>query len=138
MSNKLKICYIAGLNASQKGAIGTHTSGVIQALDKRGDIELTTIHIQEEVPIFISQNALSYKIKIPAGKIKKIFFIYQYAKYINRIINKIRFDYIYIRFDPLLAPLVVNKVSILEYNDIFLDQIKFSIKKKTGLYLVGF
>lgn len=37
---KIKILYVGGLNANQKGAIGSHTSGVIKALQNNDKIDL--------------------------------------------------------------------------------------------------
>ena len=37
---RIKILYVGGLNANQKGAVGSHTSGVIKALKNNDKIDL--------------------------------------------------------------------------------------------------
>ncbi|HEY9461186.1 MAG TPA: glycosyltransferase [Paralcaligenes sp.] len=127
-----KILYIGGFESDEKGAIGTHTAGILRALDESDFFDLHLTNISSAKPHYLPRNLHEYYLPKPANKIAKIFAILKYALYVKKIIKKIRPDFIYLRFDPFLTPLLtVRKTkSLVEYNDIFLDQILFTSKKK--------
>jgi len=48
--SKIKMLYVGGLNANQKGAIGSHTSGVIKSLKDNDKIDLQGLFFKNCLP----------------------------------------------------------------------------------------
>lgn len=127
-----KILYIGGFQSDEKGAIGTHTAGILKSLDESDFFDLHLANISSARPHYLPENTYEYDAAKPGNKISKIFSILRYALYVKKIIKKIQPEFIYLRFDPFLTPLLATRKtkSLVEYNDIFLDQIFFTSKKE--------
>jgi glycosyltransferase involved in cell wall biosynthesis len=61
--------------------------------------------------------------------ISKIIQIINFSLFFRKLIQKNQYDYVYFRFDPFFAPIISRKNAIIEYNDLFLSQIKFAAGK---------
>jgi glycosyltransferase involved in cell wall biosynthesis len=128
LNKPIRILYIGGINANQKGAIGTHTSGVINAFKNNRKVKLEGIFIQNKIPQNFPNKIILFEKEQKHNLLNKIIFIIGYIKFLKKIINNSNFDYLYMRFDPFISPFIVNKLLINEYNDIFLAQIKIASK----------
>jgi glycosyltransferase involved in cell wall biosynthesis len=128
LNKPIRILYIGGLNANQKGAIGTHTSGVINAFKYNRKVELEGIFIHNKIPQNFPDKILLFEKEQKHDLLSKIIFIIGYIKFLKKIINSQNYDYLYMRFDPFISPFIVNKLLINEYNDIFLTQVKIASK----------
>jgi glycosyltransferase involved in cell wall biosynthesis len=126
---KIKILYVGGLNSNQKGAIGSHTSGVINALKNNDKVDLQGLFFKNCLPYILPNVYFTFNSSLKINTISKIFQIISFSLFIRKRIKKNQYDYVYFRFDPFIAPLITRKNFILEYNDLFLSQIKFAAKK---------
>lgn len=126
---KIKILYVGGLNANQKGAIGSHTSGVIKALKNNDKIDLQGLFFKNCLPHFTPNVYYTYDSSFKVNPFSKIIQIISYSLYCRKLVQKNQYDYVYFRFDPFFAPFMIRKNSIIEYNDLFLSQIKFAASK---------
>lgn len=133
---KKKVLYIGGTAADEKGAIGTHTSGIINSLEKNNSIELFGVFLSDSKPSFLPKESYFHKIKsIKKNYFSKVKSTIKYSKYIRDIVKATDPDYIYIRYSPFsylsfyIFNLDFSRKVILEYNDIFYEQILFAAKR---------
>lgn len=126
---KIKILYVGGLNANQKGAIGSHTSGVIKALKNNDKIDLQGLFFKNCLPNVMPSVYYTFDSTIKINPLSKIIQIIGFSLFFRKLIQKNQYDYVYFRFDPFFAPIISRKNSIIEYNDLFLTQIKFAASK---------
>ena len=126
---KIKILYVGGLNANQKGAIGSHTSGVIKALKNNDKIDLQGLFFKNCLPNVMPSVYYTFDSTIKINPLSKIIQIIGFSLFFRKLIQKNQYDYVYFRFDPFFAPIISRKNSIIEYNDLFLSQIKFAASK---------
>jgi glycosyltransferase involved in cell wall biosynthesis len=61
--------------------------------------------------------------------LSKIIQIISFSLFFRKLVKKNQYDYVYFRFDPFFAPIISRKNAIIEYNDLFLSQIKFAATK---------
>lgn len=127
--SKIKILYVGGLNANQKGAIGSHTSGVIKALKNNDKIDLHGLFFKNCLPNVMPSVYYIFDSTIKINPLSKIIQIIGFSLFFRKLIQKNHYDYVYFRFDPFFAPIISRKNSIIEYNDLFLSQIKFAASK---------
>ena len=129
----INFLYIGGEDANQKGAVGTHTNGIINALENNSLISLYCIFYNYAIPSYKSNHFLVYVTNKPLNYFKKILNIYFYILYIKKILKNKPVEYIYFRFDPffyfIFSLFSWDQKIIIEYNDIFIDQIYFAINK---------
>jgi len=132
----IQMLYVGGPTASEKGAVGTHTSGVINALTRRGDVKLHGVFYEGALPSTLPSDTVQFsrsKLSKKLGKIGKILSFVEYSFFIRKLLRAKRSDYVYVRFDPFFCfflILVLGKSRIIiEYNDIFMDQIRFAADK---------
>jgi len=115
------ILYIGGLDSSQKGAIGTHTSGVISGFMSNG-AHVHGVFLEGNEPNIRPQSLTlirSTKVKGRIGSIiNRILIIINVKKLKNK------FDLSYHRYDPILSMFLCKNVDILEYNDDVLNQVE--------------
>lgn len=121
-----KIFYIGGSTSNQRGAVGTHTSGIISGL-KHNNVFVTGVFFDNALPTeSCNENILIHRPKRWPGPLRKIAerlaIIFAAAKVPSDAL-------IYHRFDPLLTPFIVRSNMIVEYNDDVLAQIKFAADK---------
>ncbi|MCF8342788.1 MAG: glycosyltransferase [Chitinophagaceae bacterium] len=126
---KIKILYVGGLNANQKGAIGSHTSGVIKALKNNDKIDLQGLFFKNYLPNVMPSVYYTFDSTMKINPLSKIIQIIGFSLFFRKLIQKNQYDYVYFRFDPFFAPIISRKNSIIEYNDLFLSQIKFAASK---------
>jgi glycosyltransferase involved in cell wall biosynthesis len=128
-----KFLYIGGEDASQKGAVGTHTNGIINALDSCISISLYCIFYKYAIPAYTPNDVFIFNSKKPQNYLKKIVNIFFYISYIKKNLKYNPVDYIYFRFDPFFYFIFSffrwEQKIIVEYNDIFIDQINFALNK---------
>ena len=126
---RIKILYVGGLNANQKGAIGSHTSGVIKALKNNDKIDLQGLFFKNCLPHVIPNVYYTFVSSFKVNPISKIIQIISFSLFFRKLLKKNQYDYVYFRFDPFFAPIISRKNAIIEYNDLFLSQIKFAAGK---------
>jgi glycosyltransferase involved in cell wall biosynthesis len=126
---RIKILYVGGLNANQKGAIGSHTSGVIKALKNNDKVDLQGLFFKNCLPHVMPNVYYTFDSSFKVNPISKIIQIINFSLYFIKLIQKHQYDYVYFRFDPFFAPIISRKNAIIEYNDLFLSQIKFAATK---------
>jgi glycosyltransferase involved in cell wall biosynthesis len=126
---KIKILYVGGLNANQKGAVGSHTSGVIKALKNNDKIDLQGLFFKTCLPHVMPNVYYTFDSSFKVNPISKIIQIINFSLFCRKLIQKNQYDYVYFRFDPFFAPIISRKNAIVEYNDLFLSQIKFAAGK---------
>ena len=126
---RIKILYVGGLNANQKGAIGSHTSGVIKALKNNDKIDLQGLFFKNCLPHVMPNVYYTFDSSFKVNPISKIIQIISFSLFFRKLIQKHQYDYVYFRFDPFFAPIINRKNAIIEYNDLFLSQIKFAATK---------
>src|SRR5690554_2181211 len=102
----MKILYVGGATASEKGAVGTHTSGIISALKKRPDVDLYGVFYREAIPGEIPKSTELYE--KPAifsifGKAGKLLALLSYCVFLKKHLARIGADYLYVRFDPFFC-----------------------------------
>jgi glycosyltransferase involved in cell wall biosynthesis len=118
-----KIFYIGGSASGQRGAVGTHTAGIISGL-KHNNVFVTGVFFDNALPTeSCNENMLIHRPKLWPGPLRKI------AERLAIIFAAARVPsdaLIYHRFDPLLTPFIVRSNMIVEYNDDVLAQIKFA------------
>ena len=127
--SKIKILYVGGLNANQKGAIGSHTSGVIKSLKDNDKIDLQGLFFKNCLPHVLPNVYYTFDSGLKFNPLSKILQIINFSLFFRKLIQKNHYDYVYFRFDPFFAPIISRKNSIIEYNDLFLSQIKFAASK---------
>lgn len=125
MINK-KILYVGGMDSGQRGAVGTHTSGVIQGFEENG-ANVHAVFLADQLPYYLPKTFTSLKAFKGGGVAKKVIDRLRISFWVNRHAQD--YDFIYCRFDPFLSPLVVRKSAVLEYNDDFLAQIDYVADK---------
>jgi glycosyltransferase involved in cell wall biosynthesis len=132
----IQMLYVGGPTAAEKGAVGTHTSGVINALTRRGDVNLHGAFCEGALPSALPSDIEQFsrsKLSKKLGKIGKILSFFEYSFFIRKLLRAKQSDYVYVRFDPFFCfvlILVLGKSRIIiEYNDIFMDQIRFAADK---------
>jgi glycosyltransferase involved in cell wall biosynthesis len=126
---KIKILYVGGLNANQKGAIGSHTSGVIKSLKNNDKVDLQGLFFKTCLPHVMPNVYYTFDSSFKVNPISKIIQIINFSLFFRKLIQKNQYDYVYFRFDPFFAPIISRKNAIIEYNDLFLSQIKFAAGK---------
>jgi len=125
----MKILYVGGINANQKGAIGSHTMGIIQAFKECEIISLDGMFFKDKIPEIKPEFYYIFNEKISNRVVKKILQYYRFIKFFYKILKHNSYDYYYFRFDPFISPFISNKKMITEYNDLFFTQIKFAANK---------
>jgi glycosyltransferase involved in cell wall biosynthesis len=126
---RIKILYVGGLNANQKGAIGSHTSGVIKALKNNDKIDLQGLFFKNCLPHVMPNVYYTFDSSFKVNPLSKIIQIISFSLFFRKLVKKNQYDYVYFRFDPFFAPIINRKNAIIEYNDLFLSQIKFAATK---------
>ena len=126
---RIKILYVGGLNANQKGAIGSHTSGVIKSLKNNDKVDLQGLFFKNCLPHVMPNVYYTFDSSFKVNPISKIIQIINFSLFFRKLVKKNQYDYVYFRFDPFFAPIISRKNSIIEYNDLFLSQIKFAASK---------
>jgi glycosyltransferase involved in cell wall biosynthesis len=126
---RIKILYVGGLNANQKGAIGSHTSGVIKALKNNDKIDLQGLFFKNCLPHVMPNVYYTFDSSFKVNPLSKIIQIISFSLFFRKLVKKNQYDYVYFRFDPFFAPIISRKNAIIEYNDLFLSQIKFAATK---------
>jgi glycosyltransferase involved in cell wall biosynthesis len=126
---RIKILYVGGLNANQKGAIGSHTSGVIKALKNNDKVDLQGLFFKNCLPHVMPNVYYTFDSSFKVNPISKIIQIISFSLFFRKLVKKNQYDYVYFRFDPFFAPIISRKNAIIEYNDLFLSQIKFAATK---------
>jgi glycosyltransferase involved in cell wall biosynthesis len=126
---RIKILYVGGLNANQKGAVGSHTSGVIKALKNNDKIDLQGLFFKNCLPHVMPNVYYTFDSSFKVNPISKIIQIISFSLFFRKLVKKNQYDYVYFRFDPFFAPIISRKNAIIEYNDLFLSQIKFAATK---------
>lgn len=129
-----RVLYIGGLESAQRGAVGTHTSGVISGFQSNG-IEVTGVFLSGCEPHNRPNKTIIVKSSNIPGKIGRI---------INRIriifavlLIKEKYDIVYHRYDPILSPFIAKIVDILEYNDDTVSQVLFAQKRGEYNFIGG-
>jgi glycosyltransferase involved in cell wall biosynthesis len=100
-------------------------------------VEVHGIFLDDQVPdSFKGSTTLVRSVK-SSGPLKKAIDRVRLIRAARRIRD--RFDYVYTRFDPVLTSSIADKRTIVEYNDDFLEQIRFAARagqfSKLGLML---
>jgi glycosyltransferase involved in cell wall biosynthesis len=126
---RIKILYVGGLNANQKGAIGSHTSGVIKALKNNDKIDLQGLFFKNCLPHVMPNVYYTFDSSFKVNPLSKIIQIISFSLFFRKLVKNNQYDYVYFRFDPFFAPIINRKNAIIEYNDLFLSQIKFAATK---------
>ena len=121
----MKVLYVGGLTSSQKGAVGTHTRGILNALQELG-VDLHALFLEDQVPDYY-EGPLTTVPAARGGVYKKIVDRLRIARAAARCAGD--FDFVYARYDPAIAPFMVGDNVVLEYNDDFMDQIRFAIER---------
>lgn len=119
----MKLLYVGGFASAQKGAVGTHTLGILRAFQQSG-VELHAIFLEDQVPEGFDGPATIIPACRRPGLHKKLIDRFRIARAAARMAGG--FDYLYERYDPFISPLIGRGDLILEYNDDFIDQIKFA------------
>lgn len=119
---RLKILYVGGLDSAQKGAVGTHTLGVLNAMFDLG-VDLHALFLEDQVPDGYA-GPLTLVSASSGVKSKKIVDRFRIAKAAGDMAAN--YDYLYTRYDPFLSRLIASNKIILEYNDEFMSQIRFA------------
>lgn len=132
----IRILYVGSQNASQKGAIGTHTAGIITALNRNMDVHLSGVFTESAISRSLPNNSFFYsefKAATKMGKLGKLISVFFYANFVRKLANNLGVEYIYVRFDPffcLIASVLLRRHKlIIEYNDLFLSQVEFAATK---------
>lgn len=128
-----RIVYVGGLTSDQSlpGAVRTHTAGILRALDESPEVELVGVFASYGLPAYMPAQAHVLTAAPPRTAGGKIATALRYARFANRVIRRVRPRFVYCRFDPSLSPLIRSAGSgvITEYNDVFLDQIEFALRR---------
>nr|WP_083434346.1 glycosyltransferase [Sphingomonas sp. Y57] len=127
------ILYIGGIDSSEKGAIGTHTSGVISGFMSNG-AHVHGIFLEGREPNIRPQSLTLVKPSRLEGRIGSLvnrFLIIRNARKLKH-----KFDVIYHRYDPILSIFLADNVDILEYNDDILNQIEH-VRRLGGYSYLG-
>jgi len=131
------VLYIGGLTANEKGAVGVHTSGILKALEKKLGASVQGVFYSFAQPAYSLKRVIIFDAPIPLGIFYKIWIRISYIRFVNALLKNKKFDLIYTRFDPFVTPFIRKNGArmAIEYNDIFMDQIKFVVEKGewTGL-----
>lgn len=123
--SKKHVFYVGGLESNQRGAVGTHTSGVIRGFKENG-YHVTGIFLEGGTPfekcdreIIVPASRANFSpIKVVADRVSLI-----------RAARKIEpHELIYHRYDPLLSPFIVTMNTIIEYNDDVVAQVRFAAR----------
>lgn len=132
----IRMLYVGGPTASEKGAVGTHTAGVISALEKHSNVELSGVFYADSLPMAVPCESLLYReprLVSRLGKLGKLISVLLYASFVRRAAKTLGSEYIYLRFDPFFcffASLFLGGYKVIvEYNDIFMDQVVFSAER---------
>lgn len=122
MSNR-EVYYIGGMDSNQRGAVGTHTAGIISGFKTNGYrvigvfLEGRTAH----------QKCDSEKLAHPSrSRLTLLSSIWSRVSLARKAKSVAGEKLIYHRFDPLLSPFVTTRNTILEYNDDVVAQIRFA------------
>lgn len=102
-----KIFYIGGSSSDQRGAVGTHTSGIISGL-KHNNVSVTGVFFDNALPTeSCNEHILIDRPKHWPGPLRKIV---ERLAIILAASNVPSDALIYHRFDPLLSPFIVRKI----------------------------
>ena len=120
---KEKMNYIGGLDSNQRGAVGTHTAGIISGFKENGFY--TVGYFLEGVT---PKEACDEEILVQSSSSKSVLIRAVLSRFaLIRRANLIdERELAYHRFDPFLTPFLVSKNTIIEYNDDVLAQVKFA------------
>jgi len=120
------IYYLGVLGSGQRGAIGTHTAGIISGF-QANDIRVVGLFLSNAVPshscdevILLEPTQMHWAFINKFGDRLKLAMA---ARKLPKNAKK------YHRFDPLLSPFVVDGLTVLEYNDDTVEQVRFAAKK---------
>jgi glycosyltransferase involved in cell wall biosynthesis len=119
------VYYVGGLDSGQKGAVGTHASGIISGL-KQNHMHVVGVFLADAMPFESCHEIIS----VAASKARWSW----YRKIIDRIrlvvgVRKARIEGLrYHRFDPFLSPFLVDDNTILEYNDDTVAQVHYALR----------
>lgn len=126
---KLKILYVGGTTASERGAVGTHTAGVLRALDGHPNVELHGVFLSYAKPFYLPERTRLLDLPVPRRADEKVRGLLRYARYVRRMRRELGDVATYVRFEPFLCPTIVNERTCIEYNDVFLEQIDIVARK---------
>lgn len=121
----MRLLYVGWLNAGEQGAVGTHTAGVLRAFDETEGVDLTGVFLRGALPPYLPRRYEAFKAASPSSRLGMLWLLVRYVAWVRKKIRQQAPDFVYVRFDPFFAPCIVRPRSIVEYNDIFLDQIDF-------------
>ena len=127
-----KVIYVGGFSSDERGAIGTHTAGILRALDEIPDVQVIGIFYSFSLPFYLPAKSLLFDSRRPNSAIGKIINIVNFATFVNRVIKDEMPDLIYSRFDPFSSIFFRNKRCskfVIEYNDVFADQIQIRLQR---------
>ena len=145
---KTVLIYIGGLSSCERGAVGTHTRGILHAFLKSR--RFSTCHlIGSSLDCFtdseLAKHDLSY-LGIPQGTLLNKWQFYN--RYIHAILSQVKdilrehtgsHILIYHRYSPAISPGLFKKMKgidiksiqlVLEYNDLTIEQLKFAAQNK--------
>lgn len=121
----MKVLYVGGLDSAQKGAVGTHTLGVLRGFQEAG-IDVHAVFLDDQVPDAFQGSTTLVRAAARDGYYKKVADRVRIARAASKLAP--RYDYVYVRHDPFISPLISADNLVLEYNDDFFAQIEFTIK----------
>lgn len=134
-----RVYYLGGVDSNQRGAVGTHTSGIISGFKLNGyhtvGVFLDGVSPQEQCDSVVLVSTVGAKNPIVSAVMSR----YALIRKIKKIDAQ---ELTYHRFDPFLSPFVVRKNTILEYNDDVVAQVRFAAANgqwsKAGRLIRGF
>jgi glycosyltransferase involved in cell wall biosynthesis len=122
----MRVLYVGGVTSAQKGAVGTHTGGVLRAFQSLG-VELHALFLSDQIPDYYDGPMTVVPASAGRGLRKKVADRVRIARAARK--RSRDYDYLYTRYDPVTASMVVGENVILEYNDDFMDQIRFAVAR---------
>lgn len=132
----IRMLYVGGQTASEKGAVGTHTAGIISALKRNPQVELLGSFYESALPKSVPDDSFFYReprITSMWGKPGKLLSIFFYSLFVRKTAKHVGAQYVYVRFDPVLCFFVSFLLKryniIIEYNDLFMSQIEFAAER---------
>lgn len=136
------LLYVGGFQSGQRGAVGTHTSGIIRGLEKSKEINLIGAFYSFAKPFYCPKKSFFFEADAPKGVVSKILLMLRFVFFIRSFLKRGDIDTVYVRFDPFfcfIMSFLWKKKYVVEYNDVFLDQVDFACKKgawsKWGRYI---
>ena len=147
MENGINFIYVGSLKVCESGAIGTHTRGILKAALRNEKIK--SVHILgndlsclEDLEDSLIIRNVNHTYPESGGVIQKFFSLVSYAKLLAASLETLLAEtdnndnVVYHRYHPIISNILLRRIkrmkanynltSILEYNDITEDQLKFA------------